>query len=559
MLLAGSNRPTPHGAFRWPWIASAILAIGIAASVAGALAWRSSARAVERESFRATATNVAGALETLLRRHTDFVRSVRAVLTMEPEASPTRLQQWFDELEDREAQPLGFGATVTRKVDANDLAAFLARRDADPAFRRFVGGDVEPFTPTGRPYYCLLAAGSTNITFAPELSPLLQTDWCNPSSLIGGYRASPGGDTRAQATRAITETGEFAVYPLHFGDISSLIIEGAFYRRGVPLDTPTERRAAVLGWMSGSFNVPLLMQTALGGLHGFHITLYHANKGLPRELIGSYGHAPGAHPYVSRTSAQLHGTWLISVAGRPVAAGLSPDLQGLSVLLGGVLLTLMLCGLVVVLARSRQRALDLVTQKTRQLEHQATHDALTGLPNRALALDRARQLLTRRARGEVAALYVDLDGFKQVNDCFGHAAGDELLHSVATRLQSVLRESDTAARLGGDEFLVLLDGPREGGEPELVARRLLELLREPYELESCGGRSVSLSASVGIALASDPDAEDLIRRADVALYEAKSAGRSRYMFFDPAMQDAIEDRLAHETQVASWHGVHEHV
>ena len=300
------------------------------------------------------------------------------------------------------------------------------------------------------------------------------------------------------------------------------------------------------------------METALGGLHGLRITLYHANKGLPRELIGSYGQA-GSHPYVHRTSAQLHGTWLIGVSGRPVAAGLSPNLQGLSVLLVGLLLTLLLCNLVVVLARSRQRALELVTQKTRQLEHQATHDALTGLPTRALALDRARQLLTRRERGEVAALYVDLDGFKQVNDRFGHGAGDELLRSVATRLKSVLRESDTAARLGGDEFLVLLDGPRDGGDPELVAMRLLELLREPYELERCGGRSVSLSGSVGIALASDADAEDLIRRADVALYEAKSAGRDRYLFFHPAMLDAMEERLSREMPAASSKGVHEHV
>ena len=137
MLLAGSKSSAARGAFHWPSIASAILAVGVAASVAGAIAWRASARTVERESFQATATDVAGALETLLRRHTDFVRSVRAVLTMEPEASPTRLQQWFGELEDREAQPLGFGATVTRKVEANDLAAFLApqRRPRLPAVR----------------------------------------------------------------------------------------------------------------------------------------------------------------------------------------------------------------------------------------------------------------------------------------------------------------------------------------------------------------------------------------------------------------------------------------
>jgi diguanylate cyclase (GGDEF)-like protein len=534
---------------RLPWLAAVILAVGVAASATGALAWRSSARTRERESFQTTATNVSGTLETLLRRHTDFVRSVRAVLTMEPDVSPSRLQRWFEELEDREAQPLGFGATVTRKVMASELATFLARRNADPAFRRFVGGRIEPFTPNGRPYYCLLAAGSANITFAPELSPLLQTDWCDPASLIGGYRTTPRGLTRSQATKAITETGQFAVYPLHFGGISSLIIEGAFYRRGVPLKTPAQRRAAVLGWTSGSFNIPLLMQTALGGLRGLRITLYHTNAGVPREFIGSYGRTAGAHQYIRQTTAHVDGTWLISVSGRPLA-GLSPDVQALAVLLGGILATILLCALVTVLSRSRQRALELVRQKTRQLEHQATHDALTGLPNRTLTLDRAVQLLARREHGEVAALYVDLDGFKEVNDSFGHAAGDELLRTVATRLQSVLREADTAARLGGDEFLVLVDGSQAGDTPEIIAQRLLNVLREPYELAAGGAHAVVLSASMGIALGSELDAEELIRRADVALYEAKTAGRNRYAFFSFEMDEAVAERLACQMPLA---------
>ncbi|MHB1571205.1 MAG: putative bifunctional diguanylate cyclase/phosphodiesterase [Solirubrobacteraceae bacterium] len=185
-----------------------------------------------------------------------------------------------------------------------------------------------------------------------------------------------------------------------------------------------------------------------------------------------------------------------------------------------------------------------------RLRHQAFHDALTGLPNRVLALDRAEQMLARARRQSlpVAALYIDLDGFKQVNDGFGHAAGDELLGLIAARLASVLREGDTAARLAGDEFLVLVEGSALDAGPELVAERLLEVLRVPYELDAAGGRpvTVTVTASIGIALGQRTTAEELLRDADVALYEAKRAGRNRYVVFESSMQTLARDRLTLE-------------
>ena len=186
------------------------------------------------------------------------------------------------------------------------------------------------------------------------------------------------------------------------------------------------------------------------------------------------------------------------------------------------------------------------------LRHQALHDALTGLPNRLLALDRARQLLARARRQSltVAALYVDLDSFKQVNDGFGHAAGDELLRLIAARLASVVRESDTAARLGGDEFLVLVEGEELDGGPELVAERILATLRQPYDLTAETGRQFSITASIGIATGSRETAEELMRDADVALYEAKRAGRNRYVFFESAMQTEAHDRLTVKMDLA---------
>ncbi len=179
------------------------------------------------------------------------------------------------------------------------------------------------------------------------------------------------------------------------------------------------------------------------------------------------------------------------------------------------------------------------------LVHQSLHDGLTDLPNRVLVIDRAEQMLarTRRHRTAVAALYIDIDGFKQINDHFGHAAGDELLRVVAARLSGILREADTAARLGGDEFVVLLENLQPEAKPELVAERICEVLAQPIELESLDGRAVSITASVGIAVGPRASADDLLRDADFALYEAKAAGKDRYAVFESKMHATVQDRL----------------
>lgn len=180
-----------------------------------------------------------------------------------------------------------------------------------------------------------------------------------------------------------------------------------------------------------------------------------------------------------------------------------------------------------------------------QLSHRALHDALTELPNRALVLDRAAQLLARARRLDtpIVALYLDVDGFKHVNDSFGHAAGDELLKVVAARLQGVVRESDTVGRMGGDEFVVLLDPSSTNVSPELVAERITTVLRQPIDLEDAGGRPVFVTASIGIATGQNTTADDLLRNADLALYEAKAAGKDRFVAFELQMQTAVEDRL----------------
>jgi diguanylate cyclase (GGDEF)-like protein len=187
-----------------------------------------------------------------------------------------------------------------------------------------------------------------------------------------------------------------------------------------------------------------------------------------------------------------------------------------------------------------------------QLSYQALHDALTGMPNRALIMDRMEQLLARgRRNGTVGAvLYVDLDEFKNVNDSLGHEAGDQLLVAVTARLESSLRDVDTIGRMGGDEFVVLIDGASLEVAPELVAERLLEVMRQPFEL---AGVSMPLvvTTSIGIAMGDRATPGDLLRDADVALYEAKAAGKNQYAIFHPEMQAGIQERIELEFDLRS--------
>jgi diguanylate cyclase (GGDEF)-like protein len=178
-----------------------------------------------------------------------------------------------------------------------------------------------------------------------------------------------------------------------------------------------------------------------------------------------------------------------------------------------------------------------------QLERQAFTDSLTGIANRALFEDRARHALERSmgTSERVAVLMIDLDDFKLINDGLGHAIGDELIVLAATRLSGAARPSDTVARLGGDEFAILLESIRGLDDALGAAERLRRLFDAPFHLD---GSDVVVSASIGIALSTDPlDADELLRRADLAMYRVKERGKNGTAFFDPAMEDRAVDRL----------------
>ena len=262
---------------------------------------------------------------------------------------------------------------------------------------------------------------------------------------------------------------------------------------------------------------------------------------------------------------RIAGKYLISGArlvplSQPVGAAAVPLVDSRGVILGYIgwdqerpgftllrkllpalaLALLVSAGVLAYLLRRLRRASTALQVSQDRAQYLAFHDTLTGLPNRALFDDRLRRALLRTGAdaGKVALLYLDLDRFKHVNDTLDHPAGDELVRQAAARLRHTIREVDTVARLGGDEFAVILLDVRDVGSAEDIAERLLQRLREPFKLID---DQVFVGASVGIALSSgrDTDADDLLRKADIALYEAKKNGRDRYQVFAGDMDDLL--------------------
>jgi diguanylate cyclase (GGDEF)-like protein len=181
-----------------------------------------------------------------------------------------------------------------------------------------------------------------------------------------------------------------------------------------------------------------------------------------------------------------------------------------------------------------------------QVRHQALHDGLTGLPNRTLVLDRLEQALSRAKREDTATaavLFIDLDGFKEINDTLGHAAGDHLLVAVADRLKGTLRHSETLGRLGGDEFVVVAEDTSSSVGPQLIAQRILDVLRPPFHLEGFAGANLAVTTSIGIALGHRESAGELLRDADIALYSAKEQGKNCFVVFQPEMSRRMMDRV----------------
>ena len=233
--------------------------------------------------------------------------------------------------------------------------------------------------------------------------------------------------------------------------------------------------------------------------------------------------------------------------GRTIRLSWTPERPGLELLSRSspflALAALIVLGSAAALVAHARRIAGRLVRSQDEARRLALHDPLTGLANRLLLSDRlnqAREALRRRS-GSVAVLCLDLDRFKEVNDTYGHEAGDELIQEVGRRLQAVCRAEDTVARLGGDEFAVVQGGSAGAVGAAALAERVVRTLSGPVQLKA--GPAV-LSCSVGVAVTADPDLDQLemLRQADLALYRAKERGRGRYCFFEPEMDQALRTR-----------------
>jgi diguanylate cyclase (GGDEF)-like protein len=510
----------------WVLATGLLVLAGVFGSVLGARAVAHAGATRGRLAFHLASNEIASTLGLALQHEEDLVVSASAFVSGNPHASAADFDRWAQSVHAMQRYPELQNIGLVALVPASRLPAFETEMAAHP---------VQPFGPGSqpmerrveilplgqRPYYCLAVAGMARN--AASYLPV-GLDYCAFAPALMGGRESGVAD--------------YAPF-VHMG-ATALGVETPVYRGGVAPTTVAGRRRAFVGWL-GELLVPgVVLQRAREG-HGGMAVHFRYRSGATNVQFSS-GTVP---PHAQSATIDLHNGWTVQSFGAAVAGGVLGDHEALGVLVGGILLSVLVGLLVLVLATGRTRALSLVREKTRELSHQALHDPLTGLPNRALVLDRAEQMIARTARHPemvAGALFIDVDGFKHVNDSLGHAAGDRLLKVAGERLQEAVRDQDTVGRLGGDEFVVLVESTADEVALDLLADRLTEALRAPVEL-GVGGKVFSVTASIGVAVGRYESPDELLRDADLALYAAKSAGRDRYALFDTSMYGGVEGRL----------------
>jgi diguanylate cyclase (GGDEF)-like protein len=510
----------------WALAATLLVLGGAIASVLGARAVARSDADRAHLAFHLASAEVASTLRLAIQHEEDLVISASAFITGTPHPSAAAFDRWAESVHAMRRYPELQNIGLVELVPAAQLPAFQARMKADP-IRPFgplsapATGEVG-VTPAGsRPYYCLAATGLAR----------------NAASYL-----PVGLDYCALAPTLITarNTGVASYAPFTHMGATALGIQTPVYRGGVPPATVAGRQRAFVGWLGELLLPGVVLQRALGGHTGMAVRFTY-RSGHTHVQFTSGSTPPGAQT----ATIGLDNGWTVQSFSTGVPASVLGDRDAVGLLIGGVLMSALLGLLVWVLGTGRTRALSLVRAKTRELSHQALHDSLTGLPNRALVLDRAEQMIARASRQPDAlagALFVDVDGFKHVNDSLGHAAGDRLLKVAGERLQATVRDQDTVGRLGGDEFVVLVESANDVTALDVLADRLTEALRAPVKLGG-DGKTFSVTASIGVAVGRYESPDELLRDADLALYAAKAAGRDRYALFDAAMYGGVEGRL----------------
>jgi diguanylate cyclase (GGDEF)-like protein len=494
--------------------AAALIVAGTIGAILGAQALARNDSDGSHRTFAASSDGIAATLKLAIQHEEDLSISAQAFILRNPSATKSDFAQWASDIHAMTRYPELVGLGEVLFVPAQQLLAFE---------RRVSMNSKKPFvvTPPGnRSFYCFSVVGVGQATLANLPAGL---DLCD-----GAQRAF---------LLAARDSGQNSLAPLTLEKTTTLALGIPVYRGGGVPTTIASRRLAFVGWVGMNIVPNVILRTALQG---------HPNT----AVALSYGEGPSAVTFRSGAAARsgqslsinLHNGWSVQISAPVIGGGIFGNTNALALLMAVIALSLLLGALIYVLGTGRSRAITLVHERTDQLRFQALHDSLTGLPNRALILDRVEQMMgrARRSNAPIAALFLDLDDFKDINDTLGHDVGDQLLAAVGARLVEALREGDTVGRLGGDEFVVLVEGASLAAGAEVVAQRILDVLGPPFELSE-SDLPLSISASIGIATGDRPTSAELLRDADIALYRAKGAGKHCAVVFAPSMQAATED------------------
>jgi diguanylate cyclase (GGDEF)-like protein len=503
----------------WLGVAVLLVVVGILASVAAALDLARSDAQQSHQALVATSTQIASTLKLTIQHEQDLSISAGAFFSGNPAATEAEFRQWTSTVRAFERYPELQGIAEIVLVPTSQLSAFAARAVADPPGPLSANGTYQVLPAGVRPYYCLEALYQSRTT---QVFPA-GLDYCDTAIGPGLLKAR--------------DSGQGAYEPFQLGKVTVLGVGTPVYLGGVVPPTIQARRDAFVGWTGIEIRPNVLLTAALMG-HPNTAVAFRYQNGSSDVAFRAGSALRGATSEV----IDLHNGWHVQTFGMVTGPGLFANRNALVRLLDGIVLSLLLGALIYLLGTGRSRAVRLVQERTDQLRHLALHDSLTGLPNRALILDRIDQMLARARRNHipVAALFLDLDDFKDINDTLGHTVGDQLLSSVGARLARALREEDTVGRLGGDEFVVLIEGASLAAGSEVVADRILNVLETPFEV-SGSDVPLSVTASIGIAMGERGTPEELLRDADIALYRAKAAGKRRAVVFLPSMQVAVDD------------------
>jgi diguanylate cyclase (GGDEF)-like protein len=497
---------------RWLALIVPVVLAGVFASFLGARVVMNNDNESARQSATAASTQIASTLELAIQHEQDLAISFAAFIHDSPTATQDQFSDHVAALRAFSRYPEVQGLAELLLVRQSGLKSFVAKANATlPPGQHFT---VQ--LPGVRPYYCFTTLFSSR---AGQSSAFLGLDLCD--------------GTLGPLIMKARDVGDSAYLPYGAG---LLVLGQPVYSGNAIPATVRARQAAFIGWIGMEITPSVVLNSVLNNYPRMKVLFKYEGTAVRQSFEAGPTSAKSPWDVIN-----LHNGWFVETYGAVLTSAILTDPNAAGTLFGGSLFILLLGYLFFALGTGRSRAVQMVHERTDELSHQAFHDPLTGLSNRALILDRTNQMIARSRRDgtPMGLLFLDLDDFKFINDTLGHEAGDQLLCAVGSRLANALREVDTVGRLGGDEFVVLVEGFSPHSGVRAAADRILELLQPPFQIRASAAQ-LDVSASIGIAEGVRATPEELLRDADIALYRAKETGKRCAVQFTSSMRDAVD-------------------